>query len=32
MRISRFNGQILECCFVVALPDVSARFRREDEG
>jgi hypothetical protein len=32
MRISRFNGQIFECCFVMALPDVSARFRGEDEG
>ena len=32
MRISRFDGQIFECCFVMALPDVSARFGREDEG
>ena len=32
MRISRFDGQIFECGFVMALRGFSARFSREDKG
>jgi len=32
MRISRFDGQIFECCFVMALPEVGRKFGHESSS